>query len=406
MRKFVLATLVVCLLGFSSCTKPNGAVDSNPGGGDDSPGVEPGGPGDDTNPGDSSTRESGEKFTVYLINSEECKGKKKCDTCEEYACQAQASNIKGSIEKGLLANAEIKEVDSGSEEGKDLVTKYEIERVPALVMDKAVESEENFEKLKSTMTLKGDRYVVDYKALGAQFFLDETKRNEFEANAKTEKEELDKKLSALGDDNRKSLGIKDGDKPRLDYFVMSFCPYGNPADENASKIHNVFGDTVEVVPHYIFNLDDKNEDGYNALHGPQEAHQGVRELCVYKQNGLKDFFNFTLKSNEKLTSGNADEKWEEVANGLKLDIEKIKQCEEKEGLDIAKAEVEITDNTKVNSRGSISPVAASPTVLVNGEETGRSAKDIQKALCDAFGDNKPEGCSANIEEAEAGDGSC
>lgn len=211
----------------------------------------------------------------------------------------------------------------------------------------------------------------------------------------------------LSAENMKTLGFDENSKPRLDYFVMSFCPFGNPADENASKIHAVFGDSVEVVPHYIVNLSGKAPNGYSSLHGPQEAHQDIRELCVLENYGKDKFFEFTLASNEKLTDKNADAEWQTVAWEVGADVNVVANCEQTKGLEIAKREIEITKNTKVKGQNGVGSVSGSPTMLVNGEKVSNSASAIQKALCDSFDESeKPAACDQDIEETAAATGSC
>jgi hypothetical protein len=213
--------------------------------------------------------------------------------------------------------------------------------------------------------------------------------------------------SGLSEENKAVLGIAAGAKPQVDYFVMSFCPYGNPADENASKIAQLFGDSVNVVPHYILSMDPKAPNGYNSMHGPQEAHQDIRELCVLNEYGQDAYFKFTLESNKTLTPKNADTDWEQVATNLGLDVNKITTCVQKDGLAMAKTQIDVTNNAKSKGRNGIAPIAASPTVLVNGETVPSSAAVIQKALCDSFSEGeKPAACDMNVEDAVAGDGSC
>lgn len=211
----------------------------------------------------------------------------------------------------------------------------------------------------------------------------------------------------LSAENKKALGFDKDSKPRLDYFVMSFCPFGNPADENASKIHAAFGDSVEVVPHYIVNLSSKAPNGYSSLHGPQEAHQDIRELCVLENYGKDKFFEFTLASNEKLTDKDADTKWQAVAWETGVDVNVIAGCEKDKGLEIAKREIEVTKNTKVKGQNGVSSISGSPTMLVDGEKVSNSASAIQKALCKSFEEGeKPAACDQDIEETAAATGSC
>lgn len=201
-------------------------------------------------------------------------------------------------------------------------------------------------------------------------------------------------------DVKKTLGISDNSKPQLDYFVMSFCPYGNPADVNANEIFRTFGDSVNVVPHYILSESKSAPEGYTSLHGVQEAHQDIRELCVLKNFGQDKFFQFTLQANDDLTADNADEKWQEVAQKVGLDTTVIENCWKNEGLDIAKKEMEVSNAIKV---------AASPTIYVNGEKlAGNKASLIQESLCNSFPNgDKPTACGQEVNNAETtASGSC
>lgn len=220
-------------------------------------------------------------------------------------------------------------------------------------------------------------------------------------------EEAEANTAKLTEENKKVLGITADSKPQVDYFVMSFCPYGNPADENASQISQLFGDSVNVVPHYILNTDPKAPNGYNSLHGPQEAHQGVRELCVLNEYGQDAFFKFTLESNNVLNSKNADTEWQKIAVAQGLNVDRITACTQNDGLAIAQSEINVTTNAKSEGRNGVSSIGASPTVLVNGETVPSSATAIQEALCESFPEGeKPAACDANIDEATAAEGSC
>lgn len=261
------------------------------------------------------------------------------------------------------------------------------------------EVREESDLYKVYMTIDGNDFEVylskDYTKFIPQIIDLEELLNELEEENKVD----------VTEDNMKALGINENSKPRLDYFVMSFCPYGNPADENASKIRAVFGDSVDVVPHYIVNL--TKDGGYTSLHGEQEAHQDIRELCVLENYGLDKFFEFTLASNEGLTSEDADKKWQTIAWNVGVDVNTIATCETTKGLEMAKSELEVTGNVKVKGQDGIGPVVASPTILVNGSKIGNSVSAIQKSLCESFGGGeKPAACDQDIEEAAAAAGSC
>lgn len=217
---------------------------------------------------------------------------------------------------------------------------------------------------------------------------------------KKNKEEKKSEESASSiDENKKALGFSENSKPRLDYFVMSFCPYGAPADANAGEIYKNFGNAVDVVPHYILSLDESAQNGYNSLHGPQEANQDVRELCVLQNFGKAKFFDFVLASNNDLKPDNADTNWKQTAIKLGLDTNIIENCWKTKGLEMVKKEIEISEKLKVNG---------SPTIFVNGGKSTNRASVIKDSLCKAFPENaKPKACSQEVKNAETNtDASC
>jgi len=194
-----------------------------------------------------------------------------------------------------------------------------------------------------------------------------------------------------------SLGLTTGDnKPQIDFFVMSYCPYGNIAEEAIEPVYQNLKDKALFVPHYIVS---KSGSAYSSLHGVQEFNQDIRELCVNKYMGIEAYFKFVLAMNKDCTSSNADTCWENVAKGLSLDVAKIKTCESGEGSAIADKEIAVA-----NALG----VSGSPTVYIEGVEYsgGRTAQGYQQVLCQGF-DTAPAECGTALSnEAQAAAGNC
>src|SRR3989339_794245 len=67
------------------------------------------------------------------------------------------------------------------------------------------------------------------------------------------------------------------DKTKVDLYVMSFCPYGNQAEDTMLPVYNMLKDKVEWNMHYIVNVDGTT---VNSLHGQLEVDQNEREACV------------------------------------------------------------------------------------------------------------------------------
>jgi len=85
----------------------------------------------------------------------------------------------------------------------------------------------------------------------------------------------------------------------VDFYVMSYCPYGDIAEEALEPVYRVLKDNVNFNPKYIFYNNYQGggpaycidaESKYCSMHGVQEANQGIRELCVEKYFGSDAFF--------------------------------------------------------------------------------------------------------------------
>ncbi|MCD6429257.1 thioredoxin domain-containing protein [bacterium] len=211
-------------------------------------------------------------------------------------------------------------------------------------------------------------------------------------------------------------------KPDVKLFVMSFCPFGNQAEEMLMPVVNLLKDKADFELHYIFYSNyasgypeycfDK-ENKYCSMHGIQELNQGIRELCVYKYQKDK-FWDFVKEINQQATAQNVDNKWESVAQSLGIDIQKIKNCEQNEALDLLAQEVELTNNeylvqdpTKHGGK-ELESISGSPTLVINGViyDGSRTPEDFKNAICSAF-DNPPEECNQTLTTQEnAPLGSC
>jgi len=190
-------------------------------------------------------------------------------------------------------------------------------------------------------------------------------------------------------------------------FVMSFCPYGNQAEDAMAPVYNLLKDKADVQLHYViysnyngggsnYCLDKENK--YCSMHGIQELNQGVRELCVQKYQPDK-LWNFVLGVNTACASSDADTCWEAVATKTGVDIAKIKTCQKDEAITLLANEVAL--NEKYSVQGS-------PMLLINEKEfTGsRSAEGYKAGVCAGF-KTEPTECSQSLStDTTAANGSC
>jgi len=219
--------------------------------------------------------------------------------------------------------------------------------------------------------------------------------------------------------------LPQAEKPSVDLFVMSFCPFGNQTEELMMPVAKLLGNKADIELHYIlysnyssgypdYCIDKENK--YCSMHGIQEVHQDIRELCVAKYQKDK-FWDFVQEINKQATSENVDQKWESVAQGLGIDVQQIKTCQEQEGQNLLAKEVELTrdqypvqDPSKHKGKEK-EEISASPTLTINGMiyDGQRGSNEYKEAICSAFS-KAPAECSQNLNnpgsESGASSGSC
>jgi len=199
------------------------------------------------------------------------------------------------------------------------------------------------------------------------------------------------------------------EKPNVKFFVMSFCPYGNQAEEGLKPVAEALGsEGVEWEPHYIVSklpLEQakrsceqqvysaarceeyvkqgyfpdaasckkrlfsslnqclaakglaKGKDFYTSLHGAGELRQDVREICAWQQvEDKRQWWDFVSRVNSNCNAQNVDECWSEQASAANLDVSRIEDCLQKEAVSLLEAEIAMVE--KYDVRGS-------PTFIFN-----------------------------------------
>jgi len=217
-----------------------------------------------------------------------------------------------------------------------------------------------------------------------------------------------------------TFSAKKTQKPELQFFVMSFCPYGNEIETVLRPVFDLLKDKANLTPHYIFNkvtdLDTnckntsgdptqcavyvqnkyfttiaecqktisanlasckdennyiKSQDGtmYSSLHGRQEANEDVREICAWNQSTDKSqWWNFVGAVNTNCTAQNADSCWENQAKSAGLDTTKITECFNKEGINLIEKEIALSSQFNVS---------ASPSLFINNVAFPPESADVQ-----------------------------
>lgn len=200
----------------------------------------------------------------------------------------------------------------------------------------------------------------------------------------------------------------DRDKPNVKFFVMSFCPFGNQAESGLAPVFKLLGeDKVEWEPHYVIYSNyggypdyclDENET-YCSMHGIQELHEDIRELCIWKYYDHNTWWDFVLDINKECNAGNADECWKPIAEKHGINVTQVEECVKNEAIELLQHELEL--NEQYGVRGS-------PTVFINDEQYSgsRSPEAYKQAICSGF-TNPPAECNETLEgEASGTTGQC
>lgn len=216
-------------------------------------------------------------------------------------------------------------------------------------------------------------------------------------------EEIEKQQEmAKKQEEENSKPIPKTDKPTVDLYVMSFCPYGNKAEDTLKPVYDLLKNKVDFNFHYIVSV---SGDSVQSLHGEKEVAQNEREACVLKDYGKDKWFSFVSYVNAKCGSDGAC--WEAGAKTLGLNTTKITACVTAEGTTLMKAEEEAS--TLANATGS-------PTMKINGVSAKSVSKfgspeEYKKEICDAFS-TAPAECAKKLAaqaaatQASAQGGSC
>ncbi len=307
------------------------------------------------------------KVSMTVVND------KTCAQCDD-------SQIVDSL-KQVFLNLDVNNVDISSDEGKALVSQYNLTVVPAFIFDKNAEQAyvwQNNAQVSALFEPENGKYRLLDEVTGANHYISAEKQAEM----------------------LKSIGVTLGDnKPQVDFFVMAYCPYGNQAEEIVKQVYDKLGSKAIFNPHYVIYSNYGSADScldstqkYCSMHGGQELRQDVRELCVNKYMGIDKWFAFAVAMNSKCSAQNADSCWEAVAKDLGLDTQKIKDCQASE------AEALLA---KEQNLGNLLGVQGSPTIFIEGQEYSgaRDANSILGAMCSAYDSTKPAECGSTIAAA-------
>ncbi|MFH1406214.1 MAG: hypothetical protein ABIG52_03285 [Nanoarchaeota archaeon] len=180
------------------------------------------------------------------------------------------------------------------------------------------------------------------------------------------------------------------DKPTVELFVMSHCPYGTQMEKGILPVAKLLKDKIDFEVKFV----------YYVMHGEIEVKEQLNQYCIEtEQNGkYLDYLQCFL--------GKGD--GEGCLTEVGIDLKKLESCKEETDL-----EFEVTKNLEDQSlwmSGKFPAfnihkednqkygIGGSPTLVLNGEtvSTSRDSVSILNAICASFNE-KPAECDTQLE---------
>lgn len=204
---------------------------------------------------------------------------------------------------------------------------------------------------------EGKYYMTtDGKYIGQMFELNEIKKT------------LTTGDSVSNSERNSPTEVPKSDKPKLELFVMTHCPFGTQAEKGFIPFIEAFGKNVDSKIRFVHYF----------MHGQKEEDETYRQLCIREEQNDK-YINY-LK--EFLKEG--DSKQAGIVAGI--DESKVSECIKK-----GNAKKYYEEDSKLSKQYG---VQGSPTLVVNGVEasSGRSPAAYLQTACSAF-NTAPTECS-------------
>ncbi len=187
------------------------------------------------------------------------------------------------------------------------------------------------------------------------------------------------------------------DKPEVELFVMSHCPYGTQSEKGIIPAVKALGNSIDFKLRFV---------SY-AMHGEVEVTEQARQYCIQKEQTNK-FLNYLECF---LKEGNS----EACLTEAKIDLDKLNAC-------VAKADKEFNINANLNDKSqwlngrfpqfktdlelnSKYGVRGSPTLIINGAQaqSSRDSASYLRTICAAFND-APEACNTELSSTPSSPG--
>jgi hypothetical protein len=177
-------------------------------------------------------------------------------------------------------------------------------------------------------------------------------------------------------------------KLKLDFFVMSYCPYGvRFVDTTLRDLVADLGTVVDWTPYYLIGSNDGKLD---SMHGQNEVDEDLRQVCIREKWSRDKWLTYTdcfsKEIYSKQTSGDAKD-WKYCAQTAGIDTTQLQSCFDKDAKTLIQKDIDAAQTYSASS---------SPTAVYNCSKAIVGAvpyTDAKKKLCKLIPDPKPATCA-------------
>lgn len=247
----------------------------------------------------------------------------------------------------------------------------------------------NIKATVKNITLEGDVYNINLEVSGKDYTSYMTKDGEkfFQSGINMATFAAENAQAAAGNtQTAPSANIPKTDKPSVELYVFTYCPYGTQSEKGIIPAVKLLGNKIDFKIRQI-----------GAMHGAYEKTEAQRQLCIEKKYPTKflDYVQAFALDSAIGACGSDTQCSEPLVDALygKLGINKsaINGCLKTDGATLYAAE-----EANSQSQG----IGGSPTLVINGVQSnaGRDAASYLAGICAAF-NNPPAECFEQLSSA-------
>ncbi len=187
------------------------------------------------------------------------------------------------------------------------------------------------------------------------------------------------------------------DKPTVELFVMSYCPYGTQAEKGILPAVRTLGDKIDFKVRFV----------YYAMHGEKEVYENLAQYCIQKEQPqvydkyLACFLNASDEAGCLVQAGVDTAKLNTCKTAADAEFNVTKNWNDKSSWLSGQFPIMNFDYALNQKYG----VQGSPTLVINGAQSnaGRDSASFLAGICAAF-NTPPAECNTQLSSTSPGPG--